>query len=62
MRKVTSAIMEIIEEPGKIPMEAIENVAELQAELREAGYISYLDTRTDHLVIERGGKLNEKSN
>ena len=45
--------LEIIEELGRISMETIENVAEFQAELKAAGYISYLDASTDYLVIEK---------
>jgi len=47
--------LEIIEEIGKIPVETIENVAEFQAELKEAGFISYLDSSTDYLIVERNG-------
>lgn len=53
MKQVTSTMLEIIEELGQIPMSTIENVAELQAELKEAGYISYLDASTDYLNVEK---------
>jgi hypothetical protein len=46
-------MMEIIEELGKLRMEDIENVAELQAELKKAGYISYVDASTDYLIVEK---------
>ena len=52
-KQITSAMLEIIEELGSIPMEFIENVASLQEELRGAGYISYLDTSTDNLIVEK---------
>jgi len=45
--------LEIIEELGKIPLETIENLGEFQEELKEAGYISYLDPSTDYLIIEK---------
>ena len=44
---------ELIEELGKIPMETIENVEKLQAELESEGYISYLSPDTDYLVVEK---------
>ena len=53
MKQVTSTMLETAEELGGIPMGTIENVAELQAELKEAGYISYLDTCTDYLIVEK---------
>lgn len=45
--------LEIIEELGKIPVSTIDNLAELQVELKDAGYISYLDSTTDYLVVEK---------
>ena len=53
MKQLTATMIEIIEELGQIPMETIENVAELKAELKEAGYISYLDASTDYLIVEK---------
>ena len=53
MKQVTSTMLEIVGEQGGIPMGIIENVAELQAELKEAGYLSYLDTCTDYLIVEK---------
>ena len=52
---LTERMMEIIEETGKLRMQDIENVAELQAELEAAGYTSYVDASTDYLIVE-GGK------
>jgi len=46
-------MMEIIEETGKLRMQDIENVAELQAELKAAGYTSYVDASTDYLIVEK---------
>lgn len=48
-------LLEIIEETGKLRMQDIENVAELQAELEEAGYDSFVDASTDFLVVEKDG-------
>lgn len=53
MKQLTATMKEIIEELGQIPMETIENVSELQTELKEEGYISYLDESTDYLIVER---------
>lgn len=52
--------LEIIEELGQIPMETIENVAEFQEELKKAGYISYLDSSTDYLIVEKNEELTGK--
>jgi hypothetical protein len=43
--------LEIIEETGKIRTQDIEDIATFQKELEEAGYSSYLDPSTDHLII-----------
>ena len=45
--------LEIIEELGKLPIEGIEAVGELQEELKASGYISYLDASTDYLIVEK---------
>jgi len=50
---LTERMMEIIEETGKLRMQDIENVAELQAELKAAGYVSYVDASTDYLIVEK---------
>lgn len=50
---ITERMMEIIEEIGKLRMENIENLAELQKELKNVGYISYVDQSTDYLIIEK---------
>jgi len=41
MKQITSIMMEIIEELGQIPMETIEDVAELQEELKKAGHTGH---------------------
>ncbi len=45
--------IEIIEEIGKVPVSTIKNLGEFQSELRDAGYISYLDASTDYLIVEK---------
>lgn len=49
----TQRELEQIEELGKIPVSTIEDLAEFKAELKEAGFISYLDPSTDYLIIEK---------
>jgi len=46
-------MLEIIEETGKIRMQDIDNLAELQGELGRAGYVSYVDMATDYLIVEK---------
>ena len=45
--------MEIIEETGKLRMQDIDNIAELQEELKVAGYVSYIDASTDYMIVEK---------
>ena len=54
-------IIEIIEGTGKIRKEDIIDIAELQAELNKAGYISYLDPSTDYLIIKKRSHIWEES-
>ena len=48
--------LEIIEEMGKLPVSTIDNLSEFQEELRNAGYIGYLDASTDYLIVEKQGE------
>lgn len=50
---LSERMLEIIEENGKIRMQDIDNLAELQAELKKAGYTSYVDASTDYLIVEK---------
>lgn len=53
IRQVTQRTLEIIGVMGRLPMSTIDNLAGLQKELREKGYISYLDSSTDWLIVEK---------
>jgi hypothetical protein len=53
---LNNRMMEIIEEIGKLRMQDIENIAELQEELKKAGYNSYIDSSTDYLIVKKEEK------
>ena len=53
IKMVTQGTLEIIEELGKLPLFTIDDLAGFQKELREMGYISYLDPSTDWLIVEK---------
>lgn len=48
-----SKLLEIVSELGKIPVSTIDNLTEVIAELKELGYLSYLDSSTDYLIVEK---------
>ena len=50
-------LLEIIEETGKLRMQDIKNVAELQSELKAAGYDSFVDSSTDYLIVEKADQF-----
>ena len=50
---LSEKLLEIIEETGKLRMQDIKNVAELQSELKAAGYDSFVDSSTDYLIVEK---------
>jgi len=50
---INQRTLEIIEELGKIPVSTIENLEEFRNELYELGYISYLNSSTDYLIISK---------
>ena len=56
---ITERMLEIIEETGKLRMQDIENVQELQVELEKAGYNSYIDASTDYLIVEKVSRKGE---
>ena len=51
--ELTPLALEIIQELGQLPVDDINNLGKFMAELKEAGYISYLDASTDYLIVER---------
>ena len=48
-----SRLLEIVSELGKIPVENIDNLEEVITELKELGYVAYLDASTDYLIVEK---------
>lgn len=49
-----SRLLENAEELGKVPVSTIDDgdLEELKKELKEKGYVAYLDASTDNLIIE----------
>lgn len=46
-------MLEMIEEIGKLPLETIDNLNELQKDLEKLNYTSYVDENTDYLIIKK---------
>jgi hypothetical protein len=51
--EISRHMIEMIEELGKINVQYIDNLGKLIAELKDMGYMAYLDESTDYLIVER---------
>lgn len=53
MQSKYARLLEIAEETGEVPVATIDNLTETIAELKQLGYIAYLDASTDYLIVEK---------